>query len=173
MKIELTNNPAYRAAFTSQVHNTTFYEPAGDTAYHQARYVAAGAQNIYSRSGVTPELLTKMLDEMEKAVNNNKLSEVAVWINNLRYRTRYPVDEDAALRMAMIFYFVPGEDPDKVEPHWTEHKLRLVKEDPEAYSFFLPIGIANTPAYRGLELEISPSSLSQRRIALEGLTPQQ
>jgi hypothetical protein len=172
IKIEFKDNPDYRPAFTSEVHNVTFYEPVSDVSYHNSRYVAAGAHNYYCAAGITKELLLKMLEQMEAAVNSNKLSDIAVLINNLKYRTRYPVDEDAAIRLALIFYFIPGENPDTVEPHWIEHKLKLVKEDPAAYSFFMSIGIKSSPIYNGLDKAISPTSLQNRRNDLEGLTLQ-
>jgi hypothetical protein len=77
---------------------------------------------------------------MEKSVNAGKITDVAVYINNLKYRMRYPVDEDVILRMAMIFHFIESENPNKVEPHWTEKKLQLVKEDPAACSFLWNTG---------------------------------
>lgn len=171
--IDFKNNPEYRSAFTIQSTGIIFYEPISDVQYHNSRYIAAGAHNYYCAAGITKELLVKMLDQMESAVNSNKLSDVAVLINNLKYRTRYPVDEDAAIRLALIFYFVEGEDPDKVLPHWTEHKLKLVKEDPAAYSFFLLIGIKSSKLYSDLQKEISPTSLQERRNDLLGLIPQQ
>ena len=170
MRIEFKDNPNYQPAITTAA-GTTFYAPASDTAYHQSRYVAAAAMNIYCNAGITPELLVKILDEMEKAVNGNKLSDVAVWINNLRYRTRYPVDEDAAIRLALVFFFVEGEDPNKVESHWTEHKLKLVKEDPAASTFFMEYGIQSSPTYSALAEEISLSSLMKRNSDLQALIP--
>lgn len=169
--MEYRNNPDYIASFHSKVHNITFYENASDVAYHTSRYIAAGAHARYCQAGITKELLEAILDEMEKAVNNSKLSDVAVLINNLKYRTRYPVDEDAVLRSALIFHYVEGENPNKVEPHWIEHKLKLVKDDPEAYSFFLSTGIENSPIYNALHPETFQSNLQNRRNDLQGFVP--
>lgn len=168
--MDFKDNPSYKPIYTTTT-GTTFYEPAADTAYHNSRVVAAGALNIYASSGISPLLLEKILDEMEKAVNSGKTVDVGVWINNLRYRKRYPVDEDVALRMAALFCFLPGENPDKTENHWTERKVGIMKEDPEAYSFFLPVGIISTPAYRELAETISPIYFQTREIELANLTP--
>ncbi|WP_346318195.1 hypothetical protein [Chitinophaga sp. YIM B06452] len=174
--MNFANNPAFRPAYPNPLpagyQGPIFYEPVEDTAYHQSRYVAATAGNIYAACGITPELQDKILEEMERAVNANKLAEVAVWINNLKYRRKYPVDEDAALRMAVIFFFLEGEDPNKMEPHWTEHKLSLVKEDPAAYSFFMARGIASIETYSASPAANSQDYLTKRRLALEALTPQ-
>lgn len=168
---DFKDNPSYRPVYATS-DGIVFYEPAADTNYHNSRLVAAGALNIYAGAGITPQLLEKVLDEMEKAVNTNKVVDVAVWINNLRYRKRYPVDEDVALRMAAVFTFLQGEDPNRTENHWTERKVAVMKADPEAYSFFLPMGIANTAAYRNLAETISQSYFQQRAIELERLVPE-
>ena len=121
------DNPKYKLEFTAK-DGTEFFSLKNSAEYHMSRYVAANAQNIYSGSGVTPEVLNKLCDMMIEAVNKNKLSDVAVLANNIKYRTKYPVDESAILRMAMIYYFVEGEDPDKCENHFTEFKLKKVLE---------------------------------------------
>lgn len=168
--MDFKDNPSYLPVYTTS-EGTTFYEPAVITSYHNSRLVAAGALNIYASSGVSPTMLEKILNEMEKSVNAGKTSDVGVWINNLRYRKRYPVDEDVALRMAAVFCFLDGEDPDKTENHWTEKKVAIIKDDPNAYSFFLPVGIASTPAYRELAETISPIYFQQRAMDLEALKP--
>lgn len=172
----MKDNPKFKLLFESRVHQHNgeplrFYTLADMSEFHMSRYVAANAQNIYSASGITPDLMNAICDNMIAAVNEKKIADVAVWANNLKYRTKYPVDENAVIRMAMIYSFVEGEDPDKCENHWTEWKTQKVLDDPEAYSFFLPIGLQRTPAYSGYLEEISESSLLQRREALKALTP--
>lgn len=172
------NTEKYNVAFESKTLKDNnnqplkFYALKEITEYHLSRNVAANAQNIYSEAGLTKNLLKEICDNMTKAVNNNKLDEVAVWINNIKARMSYPVDEDSALRMAMIYHFIDGENPDTCENHWTEEKLKLVKQDPEAYSFFLPIGLVFTPSYQQFLTEISLNSFEQRRMTLKQLTPQ-
>lgn len=175
------NNPDYKLEFESSIlkqkvngveEPLRFYAPVNIAdGYHLSRYIAATGQNIYSAAGCTPDLLKSIADNIIDAVNRNKIDEVAVWANNIKYRTAYPVDENAALRMAAIFYFVDGEDPDTTDAVWTDWKTKQMLADPEAYSFFLSMGLASTPAYSEYLLEISPSSLEQRREALKALTP--
>lgn len=148
-----------------------YYSYANISNYHMSRYLAANAQNSYSACGITPEVMTAICDQQIQAVNDKKLADVAILANNLKYRTKYPVDEHAILRMAMIYMFVDGEDPDKCENHWTEWKLKKILDEPEAYSFFLPIGLEFTPAYSEYLQEISPSSLNQRNIMLKTMLP--
>lgn len=180
--ITFEDNPlfelVYQSEFVTQKINGVeqplrFYAPVNVAdGYHLSRYIAASAQNIFSAAGCTPELLKRLCDGIIEAVNKNKLDEVAVLANNIKYRLAYPVDENAALRMAMIFHFVHGENPNTCDAHWTEWKLKKVIEDPAAYTFFLSRGINATPAYNDYLQGITQSSLEQRREALKALTPQ-
>ena len=177
------NNPKFKTQFVSKkfdvsgeplkkgVQPLRYYSYTNISDYHMSRYLAANAQNMYSSSGITPEIMNAICDKMIQSVNDKKLSDVAVLANNLKYRTKYPVDEHAILRMAMIYTFVDNEDPDRCENHWTEWKLQKILAEPEAYSFFLPIGLQFTPAYSEYLEEISPTSLSKRETMLKTMLP--
>src|SRR6185295_14717018 len=94
------NNPKYKEIFHSKVHGLHFYMPEDvATGYHISRYVTAGAQNIYSASGATKDLLEAMMDKMLELCNDEKniktlRTDVATLANNIKYRLHYPVDED-------------------------------------------------------------------------------
>lgn len=172
------NNPAYRVVHESptllDINNNPlkWYWPKNlADGYHTSRHVAAGAQNIFSSVGATPELLRALVDKALEAINGKNIADAATWLNNIKYRCSYPVDEDAALRVAMILCFVEGEDPNKTEPHWTAWKVQHCKADPSAYSFFLPEGLISTPAYSNFLGEITQSSLNQRKEVLASLSP--
>lgn len=181
------SNPKYKEVFHSKVHDIRFYMPediAGG--YHLSRYVAAGAQNIFSASGATKDLLQTMMDKMLELCNDEKnvknlRTDIATLANNIKYRLKYPVDEDCALRMGAIYCFAEGEDPDTTEDYWTRRKIAYAKgdtaqnigPDPELYAFFLSIGIPFTPAWSGLSATSTDSNyFSQRTETLNGLMPQ-
>jgi hypothetical protein len=180
-------NPKYREVFYSQVHDVRFYMPEDiANGYHMSRYVAAGAQNIYSSSGATKDLLGAMMDKMLELCNDEKniktlRTDVATLANNIKYRLSYPVDEDCALRMGAIYTFIEGEDADVTDDFWTRKKLRLakgdvsqnIKPDPELYAFFLSTGLPFTPAWK--EQSVTSTDLnyfSKREEALNSLLPQ-
>lgn len=175
-------NTDYKVIFKSEVHGISFYAPAQGSDYHMSRYVAAGAQNIYSASGITKELNEKILKQILSITNKERNSDtlktdIGVLINNLLYRMRYPVDEDCALRMGAIYCFMEGEDPDKVNPVTTERKIALCKgdgtttHDPDLYTFFLTLGVMYTPAWKELDKDlINTDYFRNRREALNGLT---
>jgi hypothetical protein len=181
------NNLKYQEVFYSSVHNTRFYMPADiATGYHLSRYVAAGAQNIYAASGATKDVLDSMMNKMLELCNDEKnlktlRTDIATLANNIKYRVRYPVDEDCALRMGAIYSFAEGEDPDTTEDYHTRRKVALAKgdapqgiaADPALYAFFLSIGIPYTPAWSGLSSTLSDTSyFSQRAEALNAIQPQ-
>lgn len=181
------NNPAYKEVFYSAVHNTRFYMPADmANGYHMSRYVAAGAQNIYAAGGATKDLLGAMMDKMLELCNDEKSiktlrTDIATLANNIKYRLRYPVDEDCAIRMGAIYTFAEGEQPDTTEEYWTARKLAMAKgdaaqniaADPALYGFFLSTGIPFTPAWSGqLGILSNTNYFSQRNEALNSLQPQ-
>lgn len=183
----LKDNPSFKEVFHSKVHDLKFYMPEDPAnGYHMSRYVAAGAQNIYAAAGTTKELLEAMMDKMLELCNDEKSlktlrTDVATLANNIKYRLRYPVDEDCAIRMGAIYTFIEGENPDLTEDHWTRRKMTLAKgdalqniaPDPELYAFFLSIGLPYTPAWSGLSDTLNNSNyFSQRTEALNALMPQ-
>lgn len=187
MKTTFKDNPKYTQVFTSKVHNASFYMPQ-DVAngYHMSRYVAAGAQNIYAAGGATKDLLNTMMDKMLELCNDEKnvknlRTDVATLANNIKYRLKYPVDEDCALRMGAIYTFTDGEDAEQTEDFWTNKKLAWAKgdatqniaPDPELYSFFLSIGTASTPAWKEqLDILTDTNYFKTRKENLNALQPQ-
>ena len=187
MKNTYENNSKYTKVFTSKVHNVSLYMPQ-DVAngYHMSRYVAAGAQNIYAAGGATKELLNVMMDKMLELCNDEKnvkslRTDVATLANNIKYRLKYPVDEDCALRMGAIYTFADGEDAEQTDDFWTNKKLAWAKgdatqnipPDPELYSFFLSIGIASTPAWKEQSNILTDTSYFKTRMEnLNAMTPQ-
>lgn len=187
MKTVFDNNPKYKEVFHSLVHNIKFYIPE-DVAngYHMSRYVAAGEQNIYAAGGATKQLLSAMMDKMLELCNDEKnlktlRTDIATLANNIKYRLKYPVDEDCALRMGAIYCFAEGENPEHTEDFWTSRKVALAKgdatqkvaADPELYSFFLSLGIASTPAWKELsDTLIDTNYFNQRTDTLNALMPQ-
>lgn len=177
MKQSYADNPKYREVFHSQVHDIKLYMPEdAANGYHMSRYVAAGAQNIYAAGGATKELLGNMMDKMLELCNDEKnlktlRTDVATLANNIKYRLRYPVDEDCALRMGAIYTFAEGEDPEHTEDYWTAKKVAWAKgdatqhiqPDPELYSFFLSIGITSTPAWKEQSDILSDSNYFKTR----------
>lgn len=182
----LKDNPKYQLAFESVVHGIRLYVPTTDTDYHLSRYVAAGAQNIYSASGATKDLLSAMMDKMIDMCNNERdvktlRTDIGVLANNIKYRLRYPIDEDCALRMGATYCFLEDEDPDTVSDVYTRKKLQYAKgdtqhnipHDPDLYSFFLNLGQINTPSWKGLEQDLNDTDyLKNRTEALQSLMPQ-
>src|SRR6185503_2993625 len=165
--MELRNNPKYQRAFHSEVHNMDFYVPAQDSDYHLSRYIAAQAQNIYSACGITKDLLDSFLRKMIEMCNDQTQvktlrTDIAILANNLLYRTKYPVDEDCAIRMGATYVMIEGEH-DEISDVWTQKKMDMAKgssvvigavgimPDPALYSFFLTEGIKLTQSWTGLD----------------------
>lgn len=170
------DNPQYQLAYEGCKHE--LYVPISENDYHLSRYVAANAQNIYSASGATKELLSSFMDEIIKRCNDEKdiktlRTDIGVLCNNIKYRLKYPVDEDCALRMGAIYCFMEGEDPNEVSDMWTRKKVELARNDDALYSFFLTEGIKRTPSWIGLDNPLTNTDYSTKREQdLSALLPQ-
>lgn len=143
-----------------------FYVPVNPaTGYHTSRYVEVLNQQIYANAGSTKETLQAVMEDIILRCNKQLEKEtfrtdIASLANSILYRLKYPVDQHCAIRMGAILCFMEhdiivdeklttySEDPDKCEIQWLQRKERLALTDPEAYAFFLQMGVANTPQYK-------------------------
>lgn len=168
------NNPGFHKIYDK--NSTVLYAPVQTASYHMSRYVAAGEQNIYSASGATKDYLDKLTSQMLDIVNTGNrervISDIAVLCNNLRYRMKYPVDADCAIRMGAIYAILPDEPADKCELVYINRKLELAQKDPDLYAFFLSMGTASTPSWNGLLTDLEPMNeyLKNRAAILQSLT---
>jgi hypothetical protein len=178
------DNALYRIAFHSHIHNIDLWMPINlDNGYHMSRYIAAGEQNIYSAAGITKELLTSYLDKMIEICNvENSLktakTDIAILANNLKYRTKFPVDQDCAIRMGAIYTFFDNENPNEINGTLIARKMDMCKgtattpADPKMYDFFLHMGIGLTPTWKEYAgLLTNMDYFSQREEQLRQLTP--
>lgn len=174
--IVFKDNPDYTHVFRSEVHGIDFYVPSITGKYHVSRYIAAGAQEIYSSMGATRDTLEKIVDEVLKMCEGEKIKEtlrtgVTALMQNLRYRLHYPVDELCAVRMGALLVFMDGEDPNGVNDFYTRRKTDLaagnyqtgVTPDPDLYDFFLRTGVINTKAYADQSASMNDTAYFRNR----------
>lgn len=170
----IKDNAQYVVSFESTVHGVKLYVPAQDTEYHISRYVAANAQNIYSSTGATKETLEAIAERMISVANtegNAKTwrTDIGALAHAIRTRTKYPVDEDCAIRMGALYCFLEDEDPNQVQDVFTQKKISLakglngMKADPDLYAFFLTMGVQSTPAWREYDSHLTDTEYFQKR----------
>lgn len=167
------DNPEYQEVFTLKrdgESDISFYVPISTVdGYHVSRYVAAQAQSAYAASGITPEMLNTLMDQMLTLVNDEKKgkltlrTDIGMLANQIKYRTKYPIDEDVCLRMSAIYLLMDGEDPDKTQASWMDKKVKLAKDNPDLYAFFLTTGIKFTPRYQELSEVLNLGEYFQTR----------
>lgn len=181
------DNPQLKEVFYSTVHNIRFYAPIETAQYHTSRYVAAGQQNIYSASGATKDYLDSLTERILDITNNenNKdrlRSDIASLTNNLKYRLKYPVDEDCAIRMGAIYSIAQDEPFDMCDNVHTDRKMKLAKgsvtdkitPDPDLYTFFLTLGVHSTPSWQGFQPDTIGTEYFRKRMNdLNNLMPLQ
>lgn len=180
------NNPDYKLAYEKD--GIKLYVPASADKYHTHRYIAAGQHEIYANSGCTKDILEHYMKAGIELLNADKpvktlRTDLAVIFNSVLARTKFPVDEDAAIRMGAILTFMEDEDPNTVSEVWIQRKIDLAKgnnlpkghkdylaPNPDLYAFFLTMGESALPVYRELLNTTDASDYyRQRRQTLEQL----
>lgn len=180
MSKTLSDNPAFKLEGTFDKYR--IYIPTDITQYHMSRYVQFQHQLIFAAAGATPEVFGRIADEIINRCNltvklENRITDIGVLANEIKYRLSYPVDEHCAIRIGAILSFIEwdesSEDPDKYDIFYTKKKEELAMNDPAAYSFFLTWGVSNIPKYREqFDTSISLDYFRKRNEALQSLTPQ-
>lgn len=165
----------------------SFYTPINVAdGYHTSRYVAALNQQIYSQAGATKDVLKEIMDEIVLRCNKSFdkdtfRTDVALLASNVLYRLKHPVDEHCAIRMGCLLTFAEylnvgeyvTENTDRVDLFWEAKKETIAMNNPDAYAFFLQLGIVNTPQYSShLNTLNEPDYFSNRAAALKVLYPQ-
>lgn len=154
------DNPEYTREYVSGKYS--IYIPTNiATGYHERRKIEATVQAIYSNAGATRDVLEHLTSKMLEIINEGgktAMSDVAVLLNNIQYRLKYPIDQHCAVRMGAILSFleiedaeglvISHEDANNPQSHWLSKKLELADSDPDMYTFFFTWGFANTEAYR-------------------------
>lgn len=164
-----STNPAYEQVFTHGSYR--IFIPTKVTAYHKSREVEASIQNIYSNAGATADLIRELCDEGIKMLEEDKDAKrvrqnMFAILNNLRYRTKHPVDSLCGVRMGAILTYMESEEgaePENATGEWIDKKVRMAIATPELYDFFLHWGIINTPAYEKLSNTLTDTDYFHRR----------
>lgn len=166
------DNPLYTP---TEIGGVVLYAPTDPAKYHASRYVAASWQAVYSTLGATRDFMQLWCDRMielaEDGAKKTIRTDIGVMVNNLKYRLQYPVDEDCSIRMGAIYHMLDGE-PEEQDADWYVKKMKLAKDNPDVYAFFLQQGLKYTPGWNEyLDLISSPNYFQERAEMLQSLTP--
>lgn len=153
------HNPAYNLIHTSGRYNIYALKDENIQQLHKSREVEASIQNVYSNAGATAEYIQQLCEAGIKMLENDAKSEtlrqnMMAIMNQLLYRTRYPVDALCGIRMGAILSFMEyrtdegvQSEPEDIQIQWLNMKVQLALDDPKMYDFFLTWGVASTPSY--------------------------
>lgn len=169
MEIMYANNSLYK--FEKKFGDYSVYTAVDiNDGIHVFRYIQASAQERYNAAGITADSLAIAMDEIIKRANDKNWetarTDIGVIANSLKYRLANPVDEHCALRMGHVLTFMEcdkveglsnvenavrslvSEDPKSTNKWWMDKKMELSMSDPDAYAFFLDLGLASSQKYR-------------------------
>lgn len=184
----LSDSPnKYEEVFNA--HGYTFYVPVNTMeGYHIRRYVELLNQESYNKIGGNKEVFDTLAKEGIERCNNMKnpqtfrTDQAALW-NQIQARMKHPVDQHCAIRMGAIACFMEyttedgklvSEDPESYDVFFTQKKEQLALDYPEFYTFFLTLGIRNSPTYmEHFDTLIDPEYFIKREQVIRSLKPLQ
>jgi hypothetical protein len=187
--LSFAENPQYELKLSLANGSIRIYTPVNSSDYHTSRYVECLNQQIYSSSGTTKETLEEVMNEILRRCNkqfeDTFRTDIAALANSILYRLKYPVDQHCSIRMGCILSLLEydiieneevrtiSENPYKYELFWQQKKEQIAHDIPDAYAFFLTLGVANTEAYRPISDILSDSDyFSKREAEIRSLLPQ-
>lgn len=170
----LLDETKYRLVFSKSGYE--FYVPLNMMeGYHVRRYVEIERQRIYAASGATPEVLQTAMDAILDICNSDgkgahSYTDISAICNMVKYRLEYPIDQHCAVRVGALLVFVRWaeggkqfeENPDDVQPFFTDKKVDLALMDSDVYAFFLITGTSSIREYSN-QLEYLDENYYQKR----------
>lgn len=155
--------------------DVTVYTLKDVNKYHLSRFIEAQNQSILASCGMTKDKLKAIAEEIVRMCNDSEAKKVRTDVGSLAnlilYSIKYPVEQECALKVGCVLSFIEGEDPDKINSTYEQEKLKLARENPEAYTFFLSKGIANIPEYYEILSTSGGMDFSKRQETIMAMLP--
>lgn len=118
--------------------------------------------------------MIKTLHEQGKS-NENKQQEIAVFIHNLQVRAANSLNSENLLRLAAIYFTVPGEDINDWTGQYDDYKVSvMLKANTEDRLFFCEKACEYTPALKqvsGIDLAVCLNQTDQLIASQKPHTP--
>lgn len=96
---------------------------------------------------ITSESLMQMIQAMEDAGNDGEIVELFGYLARLKQRLVWACEEQTLFNLSDCYLVLEGENPELVEPKWTERKREIINSDPLAKGFFLAYALRLTKDY--------------------------
>lgn len=178
------DNPKYK--FEGEFDAVSIYTCLKESDYHTIRYIEALNWQTFASCGVTKDKLKQLTDKLIELCNDEKSvktlrTDVGSIANLIQYAMKYPVEEHCGIQLGCMLSFAEwesngilvSENPDIIEDMPMKKKMDIALNNPDAYAFFLSLGIDNIPEYRNHFDTLTGSNyFSQRSKAMKAMMPE-
>ena len=103
----------------------------------------------------------RLFDEMDKAINEERFTDVVYLIKDIQYRLQYLATESTLLELATVYFVMEDENPKAFQDKWKRKKLKAWNADPDAKDFFLSAAWQNIKSYSDISVEDITSYLTK------------
>lgn len=138
-----------------------FYEYENFVTLPALRSVAVEASIKQLGLCLTLDEEKRLFDEMDKAINEERFTDVVYLIKDVQYRLQYLATESTLLDLATVYFVMDGENPKAYQENWKQKKLRAWRNDPDAKDFFLSAAWQNIKSYSDISVQDIASYLTK------------
>lgn len=155
---EIKIDDRLKEAYTD-LNGNKYFEFIDDGLMTYKRFISAQITERFIRLGLTPEFLKLAIEQglnicYDKAkTEQKKMEDFSAIFLALKARAGYVSTEDQYLRLACVYFLLPGEPVDHLNEMWTLKKIAMMDENPDAKDFFLQS--AFTKIYSLLDFSIA------------------
>lgn len=114
-----------------------WYEFAEKMNVPAKRAIAAEVATRFADMNLTKPKLQELIDKMKEHAENGKIVDLFAILSEIEFRLQFIGEEETLIEFASIYFLLPGEPADDLKESWTNKKKEILKDDPEARSFFL------------------------------------
>jgi len=142
-------NPSFNMHHPDLAHKIEFAFQSGNKKYYQfteefeipaGRYKWISAYLQEHDLRIAPNVLSDYCDQMDAAINQGKLSQVAIIVEKIRGRTKLAFNPDTIKRLASVIYFDETEDLSDMSLSYSAEKIKnWDKNDTVAFFLTRPI----------------------------------
>lgn len=91
----------------------------------------------YLKLNITRDWLKEWITGAENALNSGKISDLGVYIFELKTRVELLASRVAYLQFCAVFYLLNDEDPNRLDLNYVKRKVDLLEGNSELRDFFL------------------------------------
>jgi|GWRWMinimDraft_13_1066021.scaffolds.fasta_scaffold05070_2 hypothetical protein len=111
------------------------------------RAIAAEVATRMQEMNLTKEQLLRLMTSMKKHANDGNIVELFTTLGEIEYRLHFIGEEETLIELAACYFVIEGEDPADFSDKYRKVKVDFIKENKEAFNFFVQRAFTHTIAF--------------------------